>query len=112
MIQRFDALVLANVMKAVGGLPSNSEGELSCSSCHKFFSPVNVDRETPRATCAVCHNGDRGGKFQGVLADDRANCISCHVQHLEARREWGRALLNDLSAASPNLQLSDAPIQK
>ena len=104
----FHALHIHRV-KAVGGLPSNSEGELSCSSCHKFFSPVNVDRETPRATCAVCHNGDRGGKFQGVLADDRPNCISCHVQHLEARREWGRALLNDLSAASPNLQLSDAP---
>jgi hypothetical protein len=34
------------------------------------------------------------------------------VQHLEARREWGRALLNDLSAASPNLQLGGAPAQK
>ncbi|MFL6258006.1 MAG: FHA domain-containing protein [Pyrinomonadaceae bacterium] len=91
-------------VKAVGGLLGNKEGEMSCSSCHKSFDPL--DRETPRQTCATCHNGDRGGKFEKVLADDKANCISCHVQHLEARREWGRALLNDLSAASPNLQHS------
>jgi hypothetical protein len=91
-------------VKAVGGLPGNKDGEMSCSSCHNSFSPP--DRETPRKTCAACHNGDRGGKFERVLADDRPNCISCHVQHLEARREWGRALLNDLSAASPNLQHS------
>ncbi|PYS84451.1 MAG: hypothetical protein DMF67_05075 [Acidobacteria bacterium] len=107
----FHALHIHRV-KAVGGLPANRDGELSCSSCHKFFSPVNVDRETPRATCGTCHNGDRGGKFENVLAADKPNCISCHVQHLEARREWGRALLNDLSAASPNLQLGDAPPQK
>ncbi len=84
-------------MKAVGGLPGNKDGEMSCSSCHKSFSPL--DRETPRQTCATCHNGDRGGKFERVLAADRPNCISCHVQHPQARREWGRALLNDLSAA-------------
>jgi pSer/pThr/pTyr-binding forkhead associated (FHA) protein len=104
----FHALHIHRV-KAVGGLPGNRDGELSCSSCHKFFSPVNVDRDTPRQTCATCHDGDRGGKFERVLAADKPNCISCHVQHLEARREWGRALLNDLSAASPNLQLNNAP---
>lgn len=88
-------------VKTVGGLPGNKDGEMSCSSCHKTFNPI--DRETPRQTCATCHNGDRGGKFEQVLAADRPNCISCHVQHPQARREWGRALLNDLSAASPEL---------
>jgi hypothetical protein len=96
----FHALHIHRV-KAVGGLPGNRDGEMSCSSCHKGFNPV--DRETPRQTCATCHNGDRGGKFEQVLAADKANCISCHVQHLQARREWGRALLNDLTAASPEL---------
>jgi hypothetical protein len=96
----FHALHLHRV-KAVGGLPSNREGEMSCSSCHKTFNPV--DRETPRQTCALCHLGDRGGKFEKVLGTDKANCISCHVQHLQARREWGRALLNDLTAAKPEL---------
>lgn len=91
-------------VKAVGGLPGNKDGEMSCSSCHNTFNPP--DRETPRQTCATCHNGDRGGKFERVLAADRPNCISCHVQHPQARREWGRALLNDLSAAQPGLQLS------
>ena len=101
----YHALHLHRV-KAVGGLPANRDGEVSCSTCHKTFSPI--DRETPRQTCGTCHNGDRGGKFEKVLAADRPNCISCHVQHLQARREWGRALLNDLSAASPDLQLGDA----
>ncbi len=96
----FHALHLHRV-KAVGGLPANREGEMSCSSCHKTFNPI--DRETPHQTCALCHNGDRGGKFERVLPPDRPNCISCHVQHLQARREWGRALLNDLSAAKPEL---------
>jgi hypothetical protein len=45
-----------NRVKAVAGLPSNSVGEMSCSSCHKFFAPINPDRQTPRTTCAACHN--------------------------------------------------------
>jgi hypothetical protein len=101
----FHALHLHRV-KAVAGLPANRDGEMSCSSCHKSFSPI--DRETPRQTCGTCHNGDRGGKFEKLLAPDHPNCISCHVQHLQARREWGRALLNDLSAASPELRTGDA----
>ena len=107
----FHALHIHRV-KAVGGLPADRDGELSCSSCHKFFSPTGADLATPRATCGACHDGDPGGKFERVLAADKPNCISCHVQHLEARREWGRALLNDLSAASPDLQLGGAPAQK
>ena len=102
----YHALHLHRV-KVTGGLAGNREGEVSCSTCHKTFNPI--DRETPPKTCGTCHNGDRGGKFETVLADDKPNCISCHVQHLQARREWGRALLNDLSAASPNLRLGGEP---
>ena len=100
----FHALHLYRV-KALAGMPANKEGELSCSSCHRAFNPI--DRETPRQTCAACHDGDPGGKFEKILAPDRPNCISCHVQHPLARREWGRALLNDLSAAAPDF--SHAP---
>lgn len=112
----FHALHVHRV-KAIGGLPSNSEGEMSCSSCHKFFAPVNPDRDTPKTTCGVCHNGntgDRGGKFENVFAgaENKPNCISCHVQHPLARREWGRALLNDLTAKSPDFTTSDASQQK
>jgi hypothetical protein len=95
----YHALHLHRV-KVTGGLVGNRDGEVSCSTCHKAFNPI--DRETPPQTCGICHNGDRGGKFEKVLAEDKPNCISCHVQHPLARREWGRALLNDLSAASPN----------
>ena len=99
----FHALHL-NRVRAVEGLASH-EGEISCSSCHKNFRPI--DRETPRRTCGVCHNGDRGGKFEKVLAPERPNCISCHVQHAQARRAWGRALLNDLPEASPNFKAGE-----
>jgi FHA domain/Class III cytochrome C family len=78
-------------VKAPEGFESNSEGRMSCSSCHQSFAPV--DRATPRTTCAACHNGDRGGKFEKVLGADRPNCISCHVQHTKGRREWGASLL-------------------
>lgn len=101
----FHALHLHRV-KTIGGLAGNREGEVSCSTCHKTFNPI--DRETPRQICSTCHNGDRGGKFEHVLAADRPNCISCHVQHPLARREWGRALLNDLSAATPDFRLGDS----
>jgi pSer/pThr/pTyr-binding forkhead associated (FHA) protein len=94
----FHALHLHRI-KAVEGLQS-IDGEISCSSCHNSFSPI--DRETPRTTCAKCHNGDRGGKFERVLSADRPNCISCHVQHLQARREWGRSLLNDAANQQPD----------
>lgn len=78
-------------VKAPQGFPANSDGEMSCSSCHQAFAPI--DRQTPRTTCNACHNGDRGGKFEKILGPDKPNCISCHVQHTKARREWGASLL-------------------
>jgi len=86
----FHALHLHRV-KAAGGMASNRDGEVSCSTCHQSFAPI--DRETPRTTCAACHNGDPGGKFERVLAADQPNCISCHVQHPKGRRAWGQSLL-------------------
>ena len=78
-------------VKAPEGFESNKEGEMSCQSCHQGFAPI--DRATPRTTCNTCHNGDRGGKFEQLLGADKPNCISCHVQHTKARREWGASLL-------------------
>jgi FHA domain len=80
-----------NRVRTVEGLQGSRDGQVSCSTCHQTFSPI--DRETPRATCARCHNGDRGGKFERVLAADQPNCISCHVQHPQGRRSWGHTLL-------------------
>ncbi|HYY99688.1 MAG TPA: cytochrome c3 family protein, partial [Pyrinomonadaceae bacterium] len=78
-------------VRAPEGFGSNAEGEMSCSSCHQSFAPI--DRATPRATCAACHDGDRGGKFERVLGADKPNCVSCHVEHTRARRVWGASLL-------------------
>jgi pSer/pThr/pTyr-binding forkhead associated (FHA) protein len=78
-------------VRAPEGFASNVDGEMSCSSCHNSTAPI--DRNTPRTKCATCHNGDRGGKFEKILGTDKPNCISCHVQHTKARREWGASLL-------------------
>jgi hypothetical protein len=67
-------------VKLAPGLKGNSEGRLSCSSCHSSFDPL--DRTTPRTTCAACHN-----------AKGRPNCTSCHVQHIKDARRWSASML-------------------
>lgn len=62
------------------GMKGNSEGKLSCSSCHNSFDPP--DRMTPRTTCANCH-----------LSDGKPNCTSCHVQHIIDPRRWNASML-------------------
>ena len=67
-------------VRVAGGLKGNSEGRLSCSSCHNSFDPI--DRTTPRTTCATCHN-----------TNDQPNCTSCHVQHIKDTRRWANSML-------------------
>jgi pSer/pThr/pTyr-binding forkhead associated (FHA) protein len=79
-------------VKATRGLGGNKEGEMSCSSCHATQQPI--DRATPRTACGKCHNGDldpRAGKQ--VIASDKPNCTSCHVQHMRDKRHWNPQLL-------------------
>jgi pSer/pThr/pTyr-binding forkhead associated (FHA) protein len=74
------------------GLPGSADGELSCSSCHKTFNPI--DRETPRTTCGNCHNGRTElGTNRILIARDKPNCTSCHVQHVKDKRHWNPSLL-------------------
>jgi len=87
--KQFHAVHLYRV-KAVGGLAGNKEGELSCSSCHNSFN----DLVTPRTTCGKCHNGQtdlRAGRQ--VIAGDKPNCTSCHIQHRLDKRHWNPNLL-------------------
>ena len=62
------------------GMKGNSEGRLSCSSCHNSFQPL--DRTTPRTTCANCH-----------VANGQPNCTSCHVQHILDPHRWSTSML-------------------
>jgi FHA domain-containing protein len=88
--RQFHALHLLRVR--ANGLPANSDDELSCSSCHKSFSPI--DRQTPRTTCGGCHNGFlEVGTNRVLVARDKPNCISCHVQHVKDKRHWNPSLL-------------------
>jgi FHA domain len=89
--KQFHAVHMYRV-KAVGGLPGNKEGELSCSSCHNSFSPP--DLTTPKTTCAKCHNGQTDPRARRqVIASDKPNCTSCHIQHRMDKRHWNPSLL-------------------
>lgn len=74
------------------GLAGNKDGELTCSSCHASFDPI--DRTTPRTTCARCHQGQPDARAgRQVIAADKPNCTSCHVQHIKDKRHWNPGLL-------------------
>lgn len=89
--KQFHALHVQRVKK-VGEMAGNAEGSLSCSSCHKSFDLI--DRETPRTTCATCHNGKiEPGTNRQLIASNQPNCTSCHVQHTKDKRHWNPSLL-------------------
>jgi len=80
-------------VRVVQGIQGNALGQLSCSSCHKSFDPI--DRVTPRTTCATCHNGlVESGSNKVLIASNQPNCTSCHVQHIKDRRSWGAKFLS------------------
>jgi hypothetical protein len=82
--KQFHALHVQRV-RTTPGLLGNVEGELSCSSCHKTFNPI--DRETPRTTCGNCHNGRLElATKRVVIPKDKPDCTSCHVQHVKDKR--------------------------
>jgi hypothetical protein len=90
--KQFHAVHMYRV-KAVAGLSGNKQGELSCSSCHNSFSPP--DLATPRTTCAKCHSGQTDPRAgHQVIAADKPNCISCHIQHRQDKRHWNPGLLS------------------
>jgi len=89
--KQFHALHSQRV-KLVGNLSGNAQGQLSCSSCHKSFEPI--DRETPRTTCGLCHNGMVDARSNKILIEaNKPNCTSCHVQHVHDTHRWGASML-------------------
>jgi hypothetical protein len=89
--KQFHSLHIYRV-RAAQGMKGNAQGELSCSSCHKALNPL--DRETPRTTCGACHNGSVEAVTNRVLlAADKANCYSCHVEHRQNKRHWNQSLM-------------------
>jgi hypothetical protein len=89
--KQFHALHSERV-RIVPGLQGNNIGQLSCSSCHSSFNPI--DREGPRKTCGVCHNGlVEAGTNRVLIASDKPNCTSCHVQHIKDQKQWSDGML-------------------
>ena len=79
-------------VKAAEGMKADKDGLMTCTTCHATLG-MNPDRTTPRTTCAACHTGDPGGKFEALLKPDKAHCDSCHVQHVKGPRTWGSRFL-------------------
>ncbi len=89
--KQFHAIHLQRVL-TTAGMPGNRDGELSCSSCHNSFDPI--DRETPKTTCGACHNGKtEPGTNRVLIASNKPNCTSCHVQHVKDTRHWNPSIL-------------------
>lgn len=106
-VKDFHAIHISR-LKPPPGIKTDSSGVLSCSSCHKSFDPI--DRETPRQTCAICHNGYTDRQTERVLiSSDRPNCISCHVQHYYDKNRW-REFLTTATQASRAAEI-DAQIK-
>lgn len=92
--KQFHAIHVQRV-HAVPGIPGNAVGQLSCSSCHKTFDPI--DRETPKTRCGACHNGlIQAATNRVLISSDRPNCNSCHVQHVKDKRHWNPSLMGEL----------------
>jgi hypothetical protein len=95
-VKEFHAVHLYRLTPAPG-MRTDSSGQMSCSSCHKSFDPI--DRETPRQTCARCHNGYTDQRTSQVLiSSDRPNCVSCHVQHYYDKNRWREFLTSSTEA--------------
>ncbi|MBK7391693.1 MAG: FHA domain-containing protein [Chloracidobacterium sp.] len=76
---------------APSGVAADKFGLVSCSSCHKSFTPI--DRTTPRQTCAACHTTREGETNRDQrFALGQTNCISCHVQHAYSGKRWSEFL--------------------
>src|SRR5205807_2003084 len=91
--KQFHAVHLYRV-KAINGLPGDKSGDLTCSSCHTSFNPIDI--ATPRTTCARCHMGQTDPRVgRQAIASDKPNCTSCHVQHVKDKRHWNPGLLAD-----------------
>lgn len=106
--RQFHAVHLAR-LNAPAGLAADSAGRVSCSTCHKSFDPI--DRETPRQTCGACHNGSTDARANRVLIDDnKANCVSCHIQHPYSQNRWNNFLTAD--ALETRRRLIDAQIKR
>src|SRR5437667_12565189 len=79
------------------------EAGISCAICHPEHrgAEFRADEAALRA-CTECHNDANKQTYNGrvdektgrvLIAEDKPNCTSCHVQHVKDKRHWGVSLL-------------------
>src|SRR5262249_1013347 len=83
------------VLPANSGLKGDAQGRVSCSTCHNTLG-TNIDRLTPKQTCAACHmtSANDASRDQRFVAG-QANCVSCHTHHPYSTRGWSDFLCGD-----------------
>jgi pSer/pThr/pTyr-binding forkhead associated (FHA) protein len=105
--EEFHALHFGRVRASEVGLKDDGKGMLGCSSCHNSLG-ANLDRTTPRQTCALCHDGRKDVQTGRMLiAADQSNCASCHIQHVLDKRR-NPALLAPVEPRAQTAQASVA----
>lgn len=92
--RQFHVLHIYRVRARDVGLEGNADGEVSCSTCHKSFEPI--DRTTPITTCGRCHNGGQvaGPDKNKLIKEGAPNCTSCHIQHVKQPGHWNSTLID------------------
>jgi len=94
-LSRFFHTIHVGRLKKPEGLEGDKFGLVSCSTCHKEIGK-NVDRVTPRQTCAACHTTTAGAEGRDTrFGATSANCISCHVQHPYSVGRWSEFMTVD-----------------
>jgi hypothetical protein len=94
-LSRYFHTIHVGRLKAPEGVKGDKFGLVSCSSCHNTTGN-NIDRVTPRQTCAVCHTTATGAENRDMrFGSVSANCISCHVQHPYSGGRWSEFLTED-----------------
>jgi hypothetical protein len=82
------------VVPGISGIEDLDSGNqvMSCSSCHKTgYMGANVDRNSPRKTCARCHNAQFFDRPAVAINPETPSCTSCHVQHIKDTH-WASAM--------------------
>jgi hypothetical protein len=94
--RQFHAVHVARlVLPATSNLKGDVQGRVSCSTCHQTLGN-NIDRITPRQTCAACHmTGATDASRDQRFTAGQANCVSCHTQHPYSTRRWSEFLSDD-----------------
>ena len=73
----------------------NSDGTLSCLTCHDLHEPVRLsDPAYYRRKCVNCHDARKRSPAEACEAENPSDCTNCHMptvaihSHMNAKNHW------------------------